>query len=84
MGEKRYLKWYNKCGYALGELGSNFVFTTVSSFAMIYLTDAVGMNPIIIGTLIAIAKLLDGVTDVFFGNIIDRTHTKMGKTVRGW
>lgn len=83
MEEKRYLKWYNKCGYALGELGSNFAFTTVSSFAMIYLTDAVGMNSVIIGTLIAIAKLLDGVTDVFFGSIIDRTHTKMGKA-RPW
>ena len=28
-------------------------------------------------------KLLDGVTDIFFGNLIDRTHSKMGKA-RPW
>jgi GPH family glycoside/pentoside/hexuronide:cation symporter len=83
MGEKRYLKWYNKLGYGMGELGSNFVYTIITSFVLIYLTDIAGMNAGIVGTLMAAAKLLDGVTDVFFGNLIDRTHTKMGKA-RPW
>lgn len=37
----------------------------------------------IIGTLIALSKVFDGVTDFFFGRLIDKTHTKMGKA-RPW
>lgn len=50
---------------------------------MIYLTDTVGLNSGIVGTLIMVSKLLDGVTDVFFGNMIDKTKSKMGKA-RPW
>lgn len=35
------------------------------------------------GTLIAVSKLFDGVTDVFFGSMIDKTHSRMGKA-RPW
>lgn len=41
------------------------------------------MEPGIVGTLIAVSKLLDGVTDIFFGSLIDKTHSKMGKA-RPW
>lgn len=47
------------------------------------MTDAVGLEPGIVGTLIMASKLLDGVTDIFCGGIIDKTHSKMGKA-RPW
>ena len=50
---------------------------------MIYLTNTVGLNPGIIGTLIAVSKLFDGVTDVFFGSLIDKTKSRLGKA-RPW
>ena len=50
---------------------------------MIFLTDTVGMNAGIVGTLIAVSKLFDGVSDIFFGSMIDKTHSKMGKA-RPW
>lgn len=37
----------------------------------------------IVGTLIAATKLFDGFTDIFFGSMIDKTHSKMGKA-RPW
>ena len=83
MEEKKYLKWYNKSGYGSGDIAGNVVYAFLTSFVMIYLTDTVGLNPGIVGTLIAVSKLLDGVTDVFFGTMIDRTKTKMGKA-RPW
>lgn len=46
---------------------------------MVYLTTVIGMDAGIVGTLIALSKLMDGVTDVFFGTMIDKTKTKMGK-----
>ena len=83
MAEKRYLKWYNKVGYGSGDIAGNVVYAFLSSFVMIYLTNTVGLNPGIVGTLIAVSKLLDGVTDIFFGSLIDKTHSKMGKA-RPW
>ncbi len=81
--EKRYLSLPKKLAYGSGDFGSNFFYMLVSSFALIYMTDAVGLNAGIVGTLIMVSKLLDGVTDVFFGNLIDRTNSKMGKA-RPW
>ena len=83
MGEKKYLKWYNKVGYGSGDIAGNVVYAFLTSFVMIYLTDTIGLNAGIVGTLIAVSKLFDGVTDVFFGSMIDKTKSKMGKA-RPW
>lgn len=81
--EKKYLKFYQKMAYGAGDLASNCSYGLVSSFLLLYLTSIMGMNSAVIGTLMLISKCLDGVTDVFFGNLIDRTHSKMGKA-RPW
>lgn len=83
MGEKRYLKWYNKLGYGSGDLAGNMVYAFLSSFVMLYLTNTVGLSPGIIGTLIMVSKLFDGVSDIFFGTMIDKTKSKLGKA-RPW
>ena len=81
--EKRYLKWYNKVGYGSGDIAGNVVYAFLSTFVMIYLTNTVGLNAGIVGTLIALSKLFDGVTDIFFGSMIDKTKSRMGKA-RPW
>ena len=83
MEEKKYLKWYNKVGYGSGDVAGNVVYAFLTSFVMIYLTDTIGLNAGIVGTLIAVSKLFDGVTDLFFGSMIDKTKSKMGKA-RPW
>ena len=83
MEQKRYLKWYNIVGYGSGDIAGNVVYALLTSFVMIYLTNTVGLNAGIVGTLIAISKLFDGITDVFFGTMIDKTKSRMGKA-RPW
>lgn len=83
MQEKTYLKWYNKVGYGSGDIAGNVVYAFLSSFAMIYLTNTVGLHPGVVGTLIAASKLFDGVTDIFFGAMIDKTKSRLGKA-RPW
>lgn len=83
MEEKKYLKWYNKIGYGSGDIAGNVVYAFLTSFVMVYLTDTIGLASGIVGTLIAVSKLLDGFTDIFFGSMIDKTHSKMGKA-RPW
>lgn len=81
--EKKYLKWYNKVGYGSGDVGGNVVYAFIAFFVMIYLTDTMGLNPGIIGTLIMVSRIFDGTSDIFFGSLIDKTNTRMGKA-RPW
>lgn len=83
MEEKKYLRWYNKIGYGTGDIAGNVVYAFLTSFIMVYLTDTVGMASGIVGTLIAASKLFDGFTDIFFGSLIDKTHSRLGKA-RPW
>ncbi|MBP1543323.1 MAG: MFS transporter [Oscillospiraceae bacterium] len=83
MTDRRYLKWYNKIGYGAGDIAGNVIYAFISTFIMIYLTDTVGLNSGIVGTLMMISKFFDGFTDVIFGALIDKTKTKMGKA-RPW
>ena len=50
---------------------------------MIYLTDTIGLSMGVVSTLIAASKIFDGVSDFFFGRMIDKTKSKMGKA-RPW
>lgn len=83
MNDKKYLKWYQKIAYGAGDLASNCSYGLVSSFLLLYLSDTMGMDTGIIGTLRLVSKVLDGVTDVFFGRMIDKTKSKLGKA-RPW
>ena len=83
MNDKKYLKWYQKLAYGSGDLASNCSYGLVSSFLLLYLSDIMGLKTSIIGTLMLVSKIFDGVTDVFFGNMIDRTKSRLGKA-RPW
>ena len=83
MEEKRYLKWYNKIGYGAGDIAGSGVYNFLAACGMIYLTNAIGLNPGLIGTLMMLSKLCDGVSDIFFGAMIDKTRSKLGRA-RPW
>lgn len=69
--------------YALGDAGCNFIWTFVGSFLTLYYTDSVGISAATVGTIMLITRLLDGVSDLVMGAVIDRTNTRWGKA-RPW
>ncbi len=68
-----------KIGYGLGDTASNFVFHIVNAFLITYYTDVMGLNPAAVGTLYAVARLWDAISDPLMGGLADRTQTKFGK-----
>lgn len=44
-----------------------------------FCTNALGLPAAIVGTLMLVCRLFDGVTDLIAGIIVDKTHTKWGK-----
>ena len=53
--EKKYLKWHQKVAYGAGDLASNTSYGLVSSFVLLYLSDTMGLNTGIIGTLMPVS-----------------------------
>lgn len=69
--------------YGVGSFGLNSSFTLTSSFLTYYYTDSVGITAAAVGTLMLIARLFDGATDLAMGTVVDKTKTKLGKA-RPW
>lgn len=57
-------------------LSANFI---VLSFISIYCTNTLNMEPALVGILLMGSKVVDAVTDLFAGYLVDRTETKWGK-----
>lgn len=77
------LGWNDRIGYGMGNFGMAWVNGMMSAFLMKYLTDVSLVDAGVVSVIIAISKLLDGVSDLIMGRIVDRTHSKMGKA-RVW
>lgn len=60
-------------------LGQNMLYFIVSSFAMLYFTDYVGVSAAAIGMLFLVARIWDAVNDPMFGIIVDKVNNKQGK-----
>ena len=80
---KEKIKLKEKLCYGVGDVGANLVWTTVASFIAIYCTDVAGISAAVLGTILLVSRLLDGVSDVVMGTVIDRTKSKYGKA-RPW
>lgn len=65
--------------YGCGGMGNAIVLAIVSTFLMFFYTDVIGLNAGIIGTIILVSKVFDGISDLVMGVIVDRTDSKYGK-----
>jgi probable glucitol transport protein GutA len=84
MGSKKREKNPNKLGLGRqlawnSRTISSGISAVLMSFVTIYCTNAIGLNPVLVGTIMMASKLLDGVTDLFAGYLVDRTNTKLGR-----
>ena len=72
-----------KFAFGCGDLASNIIYSAMSTFLLFYYTDVVGVSAAAVGTIMLISRLLDGVSDLIMGVIIDRTKSPYGKA-RPW
>ena len=80
-GTKPSLK--EKICYALGDASANIAWRGICTFLFIYYTDVFGLDPLVVGTLMLVVRLSDGVSDVAMGVVGDMTRSKYGK-FRPW
>ncbi|MDO4175446.1 MAG: glycoside-pentoside-hexuronide (GPH):cation symporter [Eubacteriales bacterium] len=74
---------FEKFAFGCGEISTNIVFTIATSLLVMFYTDVVHVNAAVIGMIIAISQVFNGVSDITAGFIIDRTRSKYGRA-RVW
>lgn len=65
-------------GYAAGNLGFILQNSLVASYMILFWTTVGQMPALILGTMTLICRFVDAFTDIGFGLIGDRTHTRLG------
>lgn len=74
------IKFKDKIGYAMGDMGGLLTFSLISAFQNKFYTDVLGINPAKILILILVARIWDAINDPIWGAFIDsRKPTKQGR-----
>jgi GPH family glycoside/pentoside/hexuronide:cation symporter len=69
-------------GYFFGA-GTNIMGYIVSAFLLIYYSNVLFLGLTQVGTVMALSKVFDGISDLAMGRIIDKTKSRYGKA-RPW
>jgi GPH family glycoside/pentoside/hexuronide:cation symporter len=81
--ESKKLGFGEKFAYGMGDCAANVYVAMASTFLTGYYTDTVGLAALAVGTMMLVARIFDGVTDLLMGAIVDKTKSKYGKA-RPW
>lgn len=73
----------NKLAYGSGMIGYALLIQGYMQFYNPIFNDTLGLDPVLIGWVIAICRLWDAVTDPFMGNVTDNTRSRFGRR-RPW
>lgn len=74
--------WKKIC-YGSGAAGGNVMSTLLASFLLAYYTDTALIGAAAVSTMFVLSRILDGITDIIMGGVVDKTNTKLGKARRG-
>ncbi len=71
----------NKWTFGVGTLGRDMVYTLVSMYFLVFLTEALDLTDWELGwvsILVLVARLFDAVMDIVMGSIVDNTRSRWG------
>ena len=69
-----------KIGYGVGDLANNLMFQLSVLYLLYFFTDVAGIAPGVVGAIFLGARIWDAVNDPMMGVLIDRTHSKHGRS----
>lgn len=76
-------KWRLRIGFASADLACNLVWQMISLYLLFFYTNVMGLGAAAVATMFLVTKIIDGLTDIIVGFLIDKTNTRMGKS-RPW
>ncbi len=82
MNEQPKVSNRTKYSYAMSGVGRDMMYALYSTFLIVFFTDALGLPDwelIMVGIVIAVARVWDAINDPIMGVVIDNTRTRYGK-----
>ncbi|TGD19725.1 MFS transporter [Levilactobacillus suantsaiihabitans] len=73
-------KWPERISYGLSDAADNLVFQMMTTYLLFFYTDVYGLSASAAAILFIVARLADVVESLIIGLMIDRTHSKWGKS----
>jgi len=73
------LRWPIRLAYGVGDFYGGSSVTVVSLLYLFFLTNVVGLQPILAGSVMLIGRIADGTADPFLGLLTDHTRTRWGR-----
>lgn len=68
-----------KIAYGMGDVACNVVFAITSSLLVYFYTNVVGVSAALVGTILLLSRIFDGVSDLAMAQIMDKVNSKHGK-----
>ena len=68
-----------KLSYGIGDISNNLFIVTTGMYLLFFLTNVLGVNPALAGTMLLIPKLWDVIIDPIMGAISDVTRSRFGR-----
>ena len=77
------ISFKEKFSYGLGDASANIFMGMTMMFLTIYYTDVFRLNPVTMGTLFLITRVMDAISDPLIGMFADKTKHRYGR-YRPW
>ncbi|MBS1858127.1 MAG: MFS transporter [Acidobacteria bacterium] len=77
------ISYSKRLSYAAPDIGGQLIFCVISNYLLYFYTDVYGIPVGIAGTILLIARCIDGIDAPVWGVVLDRTRSRWGKS-RPW
>ena len=75
--------WRQRIGYGSSDFACNLIWQMISLYLLYFYTNVMHLNAGAVSVMILVTKVIDGISDLIVGFLIDKTNTKWGKS-RPW
>lgn len=71
--------WKQRLFYGMTDMAGNLIWQMVGLYLLFYYTTVLNISAAFVGTLFLLVRFIDAFDGMFFGFLIDHTHSKYGK-----
>ncbi|MFC6259896.1 MFS transporter [Levilactobacillus fujinensis] len=72
--------WKQRMFYGSTDMAGNLIWQIVGLYLLFYYSTVLGLSPAFVGTLFLVVRFIDAFDALFYGYLIDHTHSKYGKS----
>ena len=82
--QKRELSLRETICYSTGEMGTNMLFAVMGAYLLVYYTNYAHVDPLIVGTIMLVSKIIDAFSDVAMGFVMEKFARPGAEKARPW